>query len=390
MSQILDRILNIEFPEQSKTVFLWGARKTGKSTLLKGAFKEAYRIDLLSQSEYFKYLKEPWRLYNEYNRRIVQTSSERPLVIDEIQKVPALLDEVQRLIEDDAQTIILCGSSARQLRRSQSNLLGGRAWKYNLFPFTSQELGVRFNLKQAISAGLIPDHYFEEKFLRSIKAYVEDYLKEEIQLEGLVRNLPAFSRFLEVAGFSQGKLVNLSNIAREVGVGAKTVKQYFDILRDTNLGIFISPWNKRKKRQVISEMEKFYFFDVGVGNFLSGKTQIQEKTLYFGEAFEHFILMELIAYNNYFEKEDKIRFWRTNTGLEIDFIIGEGKIGIEVKSTDNAASKKLKGLRGSQRDLDLERKIVVSLDSKKSVINNGIEIYPWESFLEELWSHQLY
>ncbi|MCP4754869.1 MAG: AAA family ATPase [Proteobacteria bacterium] len=171
MSQILQRTLNIEFPEQSRTVFLWGARKTGKSTLLKNVFKKAYRIDLLSQSDYFKYLKEPWRLYNEYNSQVVQTNCKKPLIIDEIQKVPALLDEVHRLIEDDAQTMVLCGSSARKLKRSQSNLLGGRAWKYNLFPFTSQELGVKFNLNQAMNKGLIPDHYFEDKHLRSMGVF---------------------------------------------------------------------------------------------------------------------------------------------------------------------------------------------------------------------------
>jgi uncharacterized protein len=390
MPHIIQRGLNIEFPKQSKTVFLWGARKTGKSTLLKSTFKNAFRIDLLSQSEFFKYLREPGRLYSEYNRQVVRTDVNQPLIIDEIQKVPALLDEVHRLIEEDSQTIVLCGSSARKLKRNQSNLLGGRAWKFVLHPFTSAELGTQFNLKQALNKGLIPDHYFEEKYIRSIRAYAEDYLKEEIQMEGLVRNLPAFSRFLEVASYSQGCLVNYSNVAREVGVSAKTVKQYFDILRDTNIGIFIKPWNKRKKRQVISEMEKFYFFDVGVGNYLCRKTNIVEKTPAFGDSFEHLILMELIAYKSYFEKNTDIRFWRTNTGLEIDFIIGEGDLGIEIKATANAASKKLTGFRGDQNELDLKRKIVVSLDSKKSIIRKDIEIYPWESFLEELWSHQLF
>lgn len=390
MSEYIKRHLEISFPKQSRAVFLWGARKTGKSTYLNKTYPNSPRIDLLSHSSYFKYLKNPSLLFEEFNSKVIKSSEQTPIIIDEVQKVPALLDEVQRLIESEKQYIILCGSSARKLKRNQANLLGGRAWKYKLLPFSSIELGNKFNISKALNKGLIPDHYFEENHIKSIKSYVEDYLKEEIQAEALTRNLSAFSRFLDSTAFSNGELLNYTNIASKVGIDAKTVKQYYEILKDTNLGILLEPYKIHRKRQIIIEMPKFYFFDIGVSNYLSANRDVIKGTSMWGRSFEHFILMELYAFNEYSSRNFPIRFWRTSTGYEIDFIIGDGNVGIEVKSANNISLKDAKGFLNCETEIKLNRKIMVSSNDRKSIVKNGIEIYPWQLFIEELWNGKIF
>lgn len=243
----------------NESCFLWGPRQTGKSTLLKQLFPDSSFYDLLLTNEYIRLSTRPSLLREEV---MVNVHSIKPIIIDEIQKIPVLLDEVHWLIVNQNKQFIMCGSSARKLKRSGVNLLGGRALRYELFPLVYPEIP-DFNLIQAINNGLLPRHYLSKRPKGMLLAYVGDYLKEEIAQEAISRNIPAFSRFLETAAFSNGEIVNFTNIARECGVSSPTVKEYFQILADTFIGRFIPSFKKRPKRRVI-HAPKFYFFDVGI------------------------------------------------------------------------------------------------------------------------------
>jgi predicted AAA+ superfamily ATPase len=249
----------------------------------------------------------------------------KPIVIDEVQKVPSLLDEIHWLIENKNLSFLLCGSSARKLKRGHANLLGGRAWRYELFPLVSAEIG-SLDLLRALNQGLIPLHYLQDgpDSERSLKAYVQDYLKEEVFAEGLARNIPAFSRFLDAAAYSQGELVNYSNIARDCGVDSKTVREYYQIISDTLLGALVEPYKKRQERQVIGRAPKSYFFDVGVAGVLTRRRILEERGEAFGRAFEHLVFMELNAYRSYSGKDFPIHFWRTKSGQEGRFYYRRG------------------------------------------------------------------
>lgn len=327
--------------------------------------------------------KEPHRLREELSS-IKQVP--QPIIIDEIQKIPPLLDEVHWLIENKRFSFILCGSSARKLKRGHANLLGGRAWRFELFPLTTRELGRQFDLLTALNHGLLPSHYFDDHYRRSLKAYVYDYLKEEIQYEGLVRNLPSFARFLDAVPFSMGELVNYTNIAQECAVDAKTVAHYFQILVDTLTGFFLEPFRKRRNRQIISETPKFYLFDVGIAGSLMSRTLATNRGSEFGKAFEHFLLMELLAYRSYTEKDFRLSFWRTKDGHEVDFVIGDGEIAIEVKGSSTVKSQDLKGLRIFMDEHSPKRSILVCQEKVSRKTNDGIEILPWQQFLDQMWA----
>ncbi|MCL5072490.1 MAG: ATP-binding protein, partial [Actinobacteria bacterium] len=281
---------------------------------------------------------------------------------------------------------ILCGSSARKLRRGHVNLLGGRAWRYEMFPLVSAELE-SINLLHALNHGMIPAHYLQndEECSRSLKAYIQDYLKEEVFDEGLTRNTPAFSRFFDAFGYSHGELTNYSNIARDCGVDSKTVKEYYQILIDTLLAIRIDPFKKRQSRKVIIKAPKYYLFDVGVANYLRKQNIQEERGEEFGRTFEHFILMEILAYRSYNEKDFRINFWRTNTGLEIDFILAEGEIALEVKGTSRVDKKEFNAIKVFDEEYSPKRNIIVCNEKVKR-LHGKIEIIPWKQFLQELWS----
>jgi len=247
------------------------------------------------------------------------------------------MDEVHWLIENQNLSFILCGSSARKLKSGQANLLGGRAWRYEIFPFVTVEME-NINLLRALNHGLIPVHYLQKNYIKSLKAYVKDYLKEEVFQEGLTRNIPAFSRFFDAMGYSHGQLTNYSNIARECGVDSKTVKEYYQILIDTLLGAMVEPYKRRQNRQVITKSSKFYLFDVGVSGILTNRRLYEEKGEAFGQAFEHFIFMQLAAHRSYTDLDYPINFWRTKTGLEVDFVLGRGEVAIEVKGSSRTSS----------------------------------------------------
>lgn len=367
-----------------ESCFLWGARQTGKSTLLKQLFPNSPKYDLLLSSEFGRLQTNPSLMLQEL---LADPPRDRPVIIDEIQKFPQLLDDVQWLIVNHNMQFILCGSSARKLKRSSANLLGGRALRFELFPLVYPEIP-DFDLLRALNHGLLPRHYLSERPHGLLESYVGEYLKEEIAAEALTRNIPAFSRFLEAAAFSNGDVVVYKNIGSECGVSANTVKEYFDILVDTLIGRFIPCFQKSAKRRVI-QAPRFYYFDVGLANFLLKRKSIAPKTEIFGRAFEHFIYQEIVAYSHYSGIKYPVSYWRTTSGLEVDFILGDHEIAIEVKGVDQVTGHHLKGIKAFQEEYTTKKAIVVSLDAKPRQLDNGITILPWELFLQKLWSGAL-
>lgn len=384
MDQV-DRILNIDIPK-GRSAFLWGPRMTGKSTLLKSTFPRSLVYDLLRTDLLLELTRNPSRLREELLAEKPERLRE-PVIIDEVQKVPQLLDEVHWLIENRGLRFILSGSSARKLKRGKGNLLGGRAWRYHLFPFVYPELSSP-ELLDVLNRGLLPDHYLRQGYRKSLQAYVQDYLKEEVFDEGLTRNVPAFSRFFEAMGFSHGELTNFANIARDCGVDAKTVKEYYQILVDTLLGTWVAPFKRRPDRHVILKASKFYLFDVGVAGALTGRRITAEKGESFGRAFEHYILMELVAHSGYSEAGYPIRFWRTKSGLEVDFILGAGEVAVEVKGSPRIDKRELRSLTAFVREYKPRRAIVVG-NEKRERVQDGIRVLPWRKFLDELWSDRI-
>lgn len=371
-----------------ESCFLWGARQTGKSTLLRQLFPGARRYDLLLATEYRRLLTRPQLLREECDAAgLTGESQPAPIIIDEVQKVPALLDEIQWLIENRHLRFVLCGSSARKVKRGHGNLLGGRAVRYELLPLAYPEIP-EFDLCRALNSGLLPRHYDSVCPRRLLQSYVGDYLKQEIAAEALTRNVPAFSRFLEVAAISNGELINYRNIAMECGVSGPTVKQYFEILEDTLLGRFLPAFLKRLKRRVIAA-PKFFFFDVGVVNHLTRRGMIEPGSELFGRVFEHFIFMELTAHAAYSERFYPLAYWRTASGLEVDFVLGDAEIALEVKSSGAVHDGHLRGIRAFGQEHHPRRCIVVSLDPSRRRTVDGIDIVPWREFLDDLWQGRL-
>ena len=382
-----ERNLKIELPAR-QSAFLWGARKTGKSTYLKKKFPNSLVYDFLKTDLFLELSKNPALLREQL---LAQKGEplEHPVILDEVQKIPQVLDEVHWLIENTNNRFILCGSSARKLKRGQANLLGGRAWRYEMFPLTSTEVGIeKIDLLKVLNRGMIPAHYLQDNYQKSLKAYVRDYLKEEVFHEGLARNIPAFSRFFEAMGYSHGQLTNFSNIARECGVDSKTVKEYYQILIDTLLGTMVEPFKKRQERQVIGKASKFYLFDVGVAGAVAKRHIREEKGEWFGQAFEHFIFMELRAYNSYNETDFDIEFWRTKSGLEVDFILGNGEVAIEVKGTNRVDNRDIKPLITFTEEYAPRLSLIVC-NEKTRRVHQGISIIPWREFLHELWAGKI-
>ena len=375
------RILDIALPSR-RSAFLWGPRGTGKSTYLRSAFPDSITLDLLQTDLMLDLARRPALL----RERLLATPPGRlrsPVILDEVQKVPQVLDEVHWLIENRGLRFILCGSSARKLKRSGVNLLGGRAWRYAMHPLVSVEIG-DVDLLQALNRGLVPSHYLDPEYERSLRAYVVDYLKEEVFEEGLTRNVAAFSRFFDAVGYSHGDLTRYSNIARDCGADSKTVKEYYQILVDTLLGTFVEPWKKRQERQVIGKAPKFYLFDVGVAGALVRRRVQEERGEAFGRALEHFVLMEILAHRSYRELSYGIHFWRTKSGLEVDFVLGDGEVAIEVKGASRVDPWDLRSLRAFAEDNRPRRALLVCNEREPRVVE-GIEVLPWRDFLSRLW-----
>lgn len=379
------RILNLSLPAE-QSAFLWGPRKTGKSTYLKERFPQSLIYNFLDTDLVLEYSKRPALLREQLLARD-ETVLTHPIILDEVQKVPHILDEVHGLIENRGLQFILCGSSARKLKRGQANLLGGRAWRYEMFPLVSAEIEI-VDLLPVLNRGMIPSHYLEDQYQKSLRAYTTDYLKEEVFAEGLTRNIPAFSRFFEAIGYSHGELTNFSNIARECGVDSKTVKEYYQILEDTLLGTMIAPFKRRQSRQVISQTPKFYLFDVGVAGALTKRHLTEERGELFGKAFEHFIFMELRAHSSLTDLHYAINFWRTKSGLEADFVLGDGQVAIEVKGSNRVERSELRPLLAFREEYSPRLTLVVC-NERVERIHEQIRILPWRVFLRELWDGKI-
>ncbi len=379
----LQRLIKLDASSQM-SCFLWGPRQTGKSTLLKDLFSEAKYYDLLLSEVYGRLLSSPSLIRQECEALgLTGETQTLPIIIDEVQKLPFLLDEVHWLIENRGLRFILCGSSPRKLKRSGGHLLGGRAVRYQLFPFVSPEIP-DFSLIRALNHGLLPRHYLADEPGPLLEAYVGDYLKEEIMAEAATRNMPAFSRFLEVAALSNGEIVNFQNIASECGVTAPTVKGYFQILEDTLLGGWIQAFRKQIKRRVILS-PKFYFFDVGLVGYLARRGLIRENSELFGKAFEHFLILEVLAHARYSGLNYPVQYWRTASQIEVDLILGQGETAVEIKATALAQDHHLKGLRAF-REEHKAKCLLVSQDPHPRKTADGILILPWQDFLGKLWA----
>lgn len=369
----------------SESFFLWGPRQTGKSTLLRTLYPDAIWIDLLKTHDFVRYLERPALLREE----LEVLPKERMIVIDGVQKVPGILDEVHWLIENRRRVFAMSGSSTRRVRRSQANLLGGRATRFELFGLASAEIGRGFELRRALNHGYLPRHYLANTPARYLRGYVQDYLKEEIVQEGVTRNLPAFSSFLTAAALSDTELVSYATVARDCGVSPPTVKEYFQILVDTLLGRYLPAYTKRPKRRVIGA-PKFYFADVGVVNVLAKRGPLEPGSELFGKAFKNWVFHELTAYSHYRERFFDLSYWRLASGIEVDFVVDGAGYGIEAKATPRVTSDHLKGLRQLAIDqTGLKGRFVISLEAKARATEDGIEVLPWRTFVDRLWGDDL-
>ena len=367
---------------EQESIFFWGARQTGKSTLLKTLFPNALWFDLLLSDEYERLSKKP-----ELLREIILANRNVSLVIiDEIQRLPDLLNEVHWLISNHKVRFILSGSSPRKILRGGFNLLGGRALRYELYPLISVEIP-DFDLIRALNHGLLPRHYDSANPRKLLSSYIGSYLQDEIVAEARIRNVHTFSRFLEVAALTNGEMINYTNIASDCGISAKTIKEYFQILEDTLIGRYLPSFQKRPKRRVITA-PKFYMFDIGITNYLLNRTKIEKGTELFGKAFEHFIYQEIYAHSRYSDVNYPMYYWRTASQIEIDFVLGDHEVAIEVKATDQATVRHLKGLKAFAEEYDVKKLILVSNDPLPRLVDD-IEILPWKVFLVRLWKDEI-
>lgn len=370
----IPRLLPIEHLLKKKSYFLFGPRQTGKTSLINATLKDTRVYDLLDTVTFLNLSQNPGRIEEEL------TTRDRLVVIDEIQRLPELLHEVHKLIEKRKIKFLLTGSSARSLRRGGINLLGGRARTKYLHPFTHRELGKSFKLERALSAGLVPSIYFSDDPLSDLKAYTGTYLQQEVVAEGVTRNIPAFSRFLRVAAFCNGTVVNYTSVANDAQVPRTTVYEYFDILKDTLIIYELPAWKKTVKRKPLVS-SKYYFFDCGVVSSLQ-KRQFSPGSTEYGEAFETYIAHEIRAYRDYISDEP-INFWRSASGYEVDFILGE-HTAIEVKAKRNVSSQDLRALSALAEEKKMRNYICVCLEFRRRK-SGDIQILPYGEFLDELW-----
>lgn len=372
-----DRALKLADLIQHRSLFLLGPRQTGKSTLLRRAFPKARYIDLL-ESDTFRELSA----YPESLRQSLGPQ-ERMVIIDEIQKLPHLLDEVQALLDRNKNLrFILTGSSARKLKRGRANLLAGRAWFCRLHPLVSSEVSYE-KLTRRLNVGSLPAVLDSAVPNEDLRAYVGGYLKEEILAESAVRSIERFSRFLEVAALTNAHVLNFASVSNDTGIPARTVREHYQMLEDTLLGFQLPPFRGAGKRKPVATA-KFYFFDVGVANTLMRRGEIRPGSELYGMAFEHQVFLELRAYLDYERLDAELTFWRTHSGYEVDFVV-EGRVAIEVKSSRRVSVTDLRGLRALSEETRLSHRIVVSMEPHERTTDDGIRILPAGDFFRELW-----
>ena len=374
-------------PSGTESFFLWGPRQTGKTTLLRERYSGSRWLDLLKSDEYVYYSTNPERLRQEIEAEGPDPTNQ--IVIDEVQRVPELLNEVHWMIENHRLKFALCGSSARKVRSGGANLLGGRAFRYVLHGLTAGELGDDFDLGRLLNRGYMPRIYKSDESARMLGSYIADYLEEEIAAEGLVRQLPVFARFLDVAALSDGESVNFANIASDCGVSAPTVKGYFEILVDTLLGTWLPAYRRRAKRRTVKS-PKFYFADVGIVNRLARRGEVIAGSEQYGKAFENWVHHEISAFISYRNIDAKLTYWGLTSQTEVDFLLDDLSVAIEAKSSENITRQHLKGLRSINDEYpEIAQRVVVCRERRSRITEDGILILPVEHFVERLWSSEL-
>ncbi|MBI4266629.1 MAG: ATP-binding protein [Acidobacteria bacterium] len=375
------RVLGVEELVRQRSLFLLGPRQTGKSTLLRQTFPEARYVDLLEANTFRELSAYPESL------RQSLAPHDRLIIIDEVQKLPVLLDEAQALIDrNKALRFVFTGSSARKLKRGRANLLAGRAWFSRLHPLVSVEVSHRA-LDRRLTFGSLPAVFDSADPREDLKAYVGGYLQEEIRAEGLVRSIESFSRFLEVAALTNTHLLNYTSVSNDAGIPARTVREHYQMLEDTLIGFQLPPYRRALKRKPVATA-KFYLFDVGVANVLMKRGEIQPGSELYGSALEHQVFLELRAYLDYRRLDRELTFWRTHAGQEIDFLVGD-EIGIEVKASRRIAPADLKGLSAFCEERPLRTKMVVSTEPRERTTDEGILVLPATTFFERLWAGDL-
>ncbi|MCB0329779.1 MAG: ATP-binding protein [Bdellovibrionales bacterium] len=374
------RLVNLPILLEKKSHFLFGPRATGKTTLIEKTLPDAQVVDLLHAQTFSRLVRNPSVLEE------LITDTKKLVVIDEVQKLPSILDEVHRLIQKKKIRFLLTGSSARKLRHGGANLLAGRAREARLFPLVSAELG-EIDLLRILSNGGLPDIYDSDLPDEDLAAYVDTYLREEIKAEAVTRNVSAFVEFLDALALSNGQELNFESFASDLQVSSGTVKNYLQIIEDTLVGFQLPGFTKTKKRKAISRA-KYFLFDLGVRRHLARESTIQMGSKSFGDAFEHFIILEVYAWNWYGRHFLPLSYWRSTSQYEVDLIIGD-TAAIEIKATKQVQDRHLKGLRALREEGIVKKFFVVSQDPDKRVTSDGIEIYPWRYFLEELWNKRV-
>ena len=371
------RILKLEPLLAMKSFFLFGPRATGKTTLIKQELaKKATIIDLLDSRYFLRLSNAPYELES-----IIAADPAKIIVIDEIQRIPELLNEIHRLIESENRTFLLTGSSARKLRRGRANLLAGRVWDSRMFPLIYQEIP-DFNLNRYLLYGGLPAVYLSDYPEEELNAYVNTYLKEEIMAEGLIRRLPPFSRFLKTIAMANGEMINFTKLANDCQVPPSTVAEYVGVLEDTLVGFLLPAWIESKKRKAL-KTGKFYFFDPGVTHMLAGTETLDRNSNLYGKSFEQFICMELRAYLSYRRKKISLNYWRSKNGHEVDFLLGT-QTAIEVKASKKISRNDFKGLKYLNEEGVFKNLILVSQDPVSALTGNILAI-PWQKFLADLW-----
>lgn len=374
------RRLNLPALLKRKSFFLFGPRSTGKSTLIRMQLPQVPVYDLLDSDVFARLTRRPKVLGEEL------PAGTDLVVIDEVQKLPTILDEVHRLIESRGIRFLMTGSSARKLRRGASNLLAGRAWRADLYPLVTAEIP-GFRLEEYLNTGGLPPAYASPDAAELLKSYANMYLREEIVAEALTRKIEHFARFLDVMALSCGEELNYQGIASDAGVPPRTVAGYVEVLEDTLLGFCLPPFRKTTMRKAIGR-SKFYFFDVGVTNALARRGKIEPKSELFGRAMEHFIIQEVRAWMSYTRSDLGMSYWRSTSGMEVDLILG-CRLAVEIKSTDLVSEKHVKGLRALAEEGLIERFAVVSCDPTRRRMSSKIEVWPWQEFLREMWKGRL-
>ena len=372
------RALDLRALVEDRSVFLFGPRQTGKSTLVRRTFPEAAVYDLLEADTYRQLSAHP-----EYLRQTLEPER-RVVVIDEIQKCPPLLDEVHLLIERNRSLrFVLTGSSARKLKRGGANLLAGRARVARLHPLVSAEVeGDR--LLDRLTRGGLPAFLDAREPRQDLRAYVGTYLQEEIQAEGLTRSIGNFGRFLDVAGLTNGEQINFTAVASDAGLAPSTVREHYRILEDTLVGDQLPPYRRTRTRKAVATA-RFYFFDVGVANTLRRTGVIEPGSDAYGRALEHLVFLELRAWLDYHRRDDPLTYWRSRSQLEVDFVVGDA-VAIEVKAKSRVAARDYRGLPALAEEIPLRRKLVVCSEPRRRRDDHGVEIVPVGSFLDDLWA----